>query len=47
MRSEKEIYNARQKILDNKNLTHGYREDAIAILDWVTGGENFDGLLGD
>lgn len=47
MRSENEIYAAKQKILDNKNLTHGYREDTIAVLDWVVGGDCFDGLSGD
>ncbi len=45
MRSEKEIYRARQEILDNKELTHGYREDVIAVLDWVVGKVHaFDGI---
>lgn len=44
MRTEKEIYKARQKILDNKELTHGYREDVTAVLDWILGGDEFDGI---
>ncbi len=47
MRSEKEVYKTRQKILDNKNLIHSYRDDVIAVLDWVTGGDSFDGMSGD
>ncbi len=47
MRSEKELYKARQTILDNKDLTHSYREDTIAVLDWVLDGDRFDGLGGD
>lgn len=46
MRTEKEICEVRKKIGDNQNLTHGYREDVIAVLDWVRGGENFDGMSG-
>lgn len=45
-RTEAEIRSASNAIYNNKNLTYSYREDVIAVLDWVLGGEPFDGLDG-
>ena len=44
MRTEKEIKEASDEIHNNSDLTYSYREDVIAVLDWVLGYERFDGL---
>jgi len=45
MRPYKQIHNAIKDIGDNSSLTYSYREDVIAVLKWVIGGEDFDGLF--
>lgn len=47
MRTEKEVKKAIDIIKKNSNLTNGYSEDVEVILEWVLGGEPFDGLDGD
>lgn len=44
MRTESEVRMAYNKIYNNKNLSMSYKEDVCFILNWVLGGENFDGL---
>jgi hypothetical protein len=43
-RTIKEIEKAIEDIYDNEDLTFGYREDVIAVLRWVLGGDDFDGM---
>ena len=45
-RTEVEIRSASNAIYNNKKLNYSYREDVISVLDWVLGGEPFDGLDG-
>ena len=44
MKTEKEIEQAIHNVNDNSELLYSYREDVIAVLRWVLGGEEFDGL---
>ena len=44
VRSAAEIRAAADFIYNNRNLSYGYREDVIAVLEWVLNGEQFDGL---
>lgn len=44
MRTEEEILQAINTINSNNELLYGYREDVTAVLLWVLGGEEFDGL---
>ena len=46
VRSAAEIRSAVGAIYNNRNLTYSYREDVIAVLEWVLTGEPFDGLDG-
>jgi hypothetical protein len=43
IRTEAEIRTAADAIRKNNNLTYGYKDDVIAVLYWVLGGEPFDG----
>jgi len=44
-RSQKlRMEDAIRTIQKNYELTYGYREDVVAVLEWVIGGEQFDGL---
>ena len=45
MKTEEEISLAAQNIHENNTLTYSYREDVIAVLNWVLGGDKFDGLF--
>lgn len=45
-KSAEEVAAARNTIYHNRNLTYGYKDDVIAVLDWVLTGEPFDGLDG-
>ena len=44
MRKIQEIKDAINKIHNNDDLTYSYREDVIAVLEWVLGEEPFDGM---
>ena len=44
LRTKAQIEWAIDAIRRNVTLTYGYREDCIAVLEWVLGGEAFDGL---
>lgn len=44
VRSAAEIRAAINAISNNRNLTYSYREDVIAVLEWVLTGEPFNGL---
>lgn len=44
MRTEQEIKKAIEDINLNRELLYGYREDVVAILNWVLGEAPFDGL---
>lgn len=46
VRSATEIRAAVDAIYNNRNLTYSYREDVIAVLEWVLTSEPFDGLDG-
>lgn len=46
LRTEDEVRAAAAAIYNNQNLTYGYRDDVAFILNWVLGGEPFDGLDG-
>lgn len=45
MRTEEEIGLAAKNIYENDTLTYSYREDVLCVLDWVLGGDKFDGLF--
>ena len=44
MRTKAEIIKAIEDINSNTDLTYGYRDDVSAVLRWVLGGEDFDGI---
>jgi hypothetical protein len=44
MRTEQEIRESVFDIVRDPELSRGYKEDVVAVLNWVLGGEPFDGL---
>ena len=44
MKTEREIRDAINKIESNEELSFGYREDVIFVLNWILNGEPFDGI---
>ena len=44
MRTEQEIKEAIELVRTDKSLTYGYKGDVIEVLNWVLGGNPFDGI---
>lgn len=44
MKTQQEIEEAIDKIINNNDLTYGYREDVEMILNWVLDKGSFDGI---